>query len=107
MKKYVAIGILSVVIFSILTVSTAKIETPADGNDSFGFPGTFFIRFGGKGMNDLTKLSEIFYLNLLIDVVVALIIATLIRMVYVMLRKYWAQHYGSCSHTRSVIQHRK
>lgn len=93
MKKYVAFCILSIVIFLILTVSTAKIDTPSDGNDSFGFPLTFFIRFGGKRLNQLTQLSEIFYLNLLIDVVVALIIATLIWTVYVMLRKNRGRQY--------------
>lgn len=95
MKKYVAFCILSIVIFLILTVSTAKIDTPSDGNDSFGFPLTFLIRFGGKRLNPLTKFSEIFYLNLLMDVVVTLIIATLIWTVYVILRKNWEQQYHS------------
>ena len=47
MKKYLALCILTIIIFRALTISTAKIDTAFYGDDSYGFPLTYFIRFGG------------------------------------------------------------
>lgn len=87
MKKYFALCILTIIIFGTLTISTAKIETPFDGNDTYGFPLTFFIRLGGKRFPDPENWTEIFYLKLLVDIVVAFLLSIIVRTIYTKLRK--------------------
>lgn len=48
MKKLLIISVLTIVVFGAVTIYTAKIETPFDGNDTYGFPLTYFIRFSGE-----------------------------------------------------------
>lgn len=74
-----------------LTILTAKIETLFDGDDTYGFPLTFFNSLGGKRFPNQTNWSKVFYFNLLIDFIVALIIAIAIRALYVILKKNWRQ----------------
>jgi hypothetical protein len=71
MKKYLALGILTIILFGTLTISTAKIETPFDGNNTYGFPLTFLIRLGGKRFPNPENWTEIFYFKLLVDIAVA------------------------------------
>ncbi len=87
MNKYLAICILTIVTFLTLTISTAKTETAFDGNNSYGFPLTFFTSLGGKRFPTPTSGSELFYVNLLFDVTVAVIIAFLIWTIYTTTRK--------------------
>jgi hypothetical protein len=86
MKKYLALCILTIIVFGALTISTAKIETPFDGNDTYGFPLTFFIRFSGMCSPCPPNPTETFYLKLLGDVAVAFLIAIIIWTVYTKLR---------------------
>jgi hypothetical protein len=87
MKKPLVFCILTIVIFTSLTISTAKIETPFDGNDSYGFPLTFFIKLGGKRLPNPKNWTEIFYFNLLIDIIIAFLIAIIIGAIYTKSKK--------------------
>ena len=69
---------LTVVIFLILTFSTAEVETPFDGDDTYGFPLTFFIRFSGMCKPCPPNETETFYLKLLVDILFALLLAILV-----------------------------
>lgn len=48
MKRILSILGWTMLVFVVLTVLTAKIESPSDGNNTFGFPLTFFKEYGGK-----------------------------------------------------------
>lgn len=86
MKKYLALCILTIIVFGILIISTAKIETPFDGNDTFGFPLTFLIRLGGKHFSNSENLTEIFYFKLLVDIAFAFLLAIIVLKVYTKFR---------------------
>ena len=87
MKKYLALCILTIIIFGTLTISTAKIETPFDGNDTFGFPLTFLIRLGGKRFPNPENWTEIFYYKLIVDIAVAFLLAIIVWTVHTKSRK--------------------
>jgi hypothetical protein len=78
-KKLLIICALSIAIFIAMTISTAKLESAFDGNDTYGFPLTFFIRFSGMCEPCLPGApeSEIFYWRLLVDLLTAAIIPVL------------------------------
>ena len=79
MKKLIPVCILTIILFGILTIKTAKIEGPSDGDDLYGFPFTFFIRFSGNcdpcPPNPIE--TEIYFLQLLLDLLFAAIIPIL------------------------------
>lgn len=87
MKGFLALCILTIIIFATLTISTAKIETPVDGNDTYGFPLTFFIRFSGMCSPCPPNPTETSYWKLFVDIVAAFLIAVVILTVYTRLRK--------------------
>ena len=82
MKKYLALFILTILVFGTVTFSTAKIETPFDGNDTYGFPMTFFIRFSGMCSPCPPNATETFYLKLLVDILFAIVTAVIILTVF-------------------------
>lgn len=87
MKKYLTLGILTIIVFGVVTISSAKIETPFDGDDTYGFPLTFFIRFSGMCEPCPPNPTEIFYLKLLFDIIIAFLFAFLIWTTYIRLTK--------------------
>tara|TARA_R100000005_G_C4986819_1_gene194934 strand:- start:623 stop:895 length:273 start_codon:yes stop_codon:yes gene_type:complete len=48
MKNWIKILGLTFLIFILITLITMKIETPFDGNDTYGFPFTFHKTLGGR-----------------------------------------------------------
>jgi len=48
-----------------------KIETPFDGNDTYGFPLTFYIKWSGMCFKCPEKPTETYYEYLLIDIAIA------------------------------------
>jgi hypothetical protein len=87
MKKYLPLCILTIIIFGTLTISTAKIEQPTDGEDTYGFPLTFFIRHSLMCSPCAPNPTEIFYLELLVDIAVAFLLSIIIWIFYTKLRK--------------------
>jgi hypothetical protein len=71
MKKTISIGLLSILVFIILSLTTAKWETIVDGNDTVGFPMTFYIKFSNMCFDCPTKPTEFNYINLTIDLIFA------------------------------------
>lgn len=71
MKKAILISIISLVVFTILSLTTAKWETMVDGNDTVGFPMTFYTKFSGMCFDCPPKPYKINYLNLTVDVLFA------------------------------------
>jgi hypothetical protein len=63
--------ILSIILFFSLIFLTMRIETPFDGNDTLGFPFTFFIKYGGKSTHYHPYSTETYFGFLLVDLVVA------------------------------------
>jgi hypothetical protein len=72
MKKYWTLFTLTVIIFATITISTAKIETPSDGNDTYGFPLTFLEIYGGK--RDYYPDNDFSFLTFGFDILTTLII---------------------------------
>jgi ABC-type phosphate/phosphonate transport system permease subunit len=77
MRKLLIILVLTILIFGILTITTAKFESASDGNDTMGFPLTYFIGFGGKRFPYPPKPTETNYWKLLLDILFAAFIAIL------------------------------
>ena len=71
MKKSIFISLISLVVFTILSLSTAKWETRVDGNDTVVYPMTFYTKFSGMCFDCPPKPYEINYLNLTIDLLFA------------------------------------
>ena len=71
MKKAILISIISIVIFGILSLITAKWETVVDGHDTVGFPMTFYIKFSSMCFDCPPERYKINYLNLTVDLLIA------------------------------------
>lgn len=82
MRKLLIILALTVLIFGILTITTAKFESASDGNDTMGFPLTWFIEFGGKCDPCPPNPTETYYWKLLLDILFAAFIALLGRAIF-------------------------
>ncbi|OQP57264.1 hypothetical protein A3860_11965 [Niastella vici] len=74
-KILLIISVLTIVLFSYLTISTAEIRSGSDGEDTYGYPLTFFIRFSGECDPCLPDApeTEINFLKLLLDLLFAAI----------------------------------
>ena len=72
MKKVLLISMLSLATFVTATLATAKIETPFDGDDTYGYPFTFFVRFSGMCNRCPPNPTEIKFTALLIDLALAI-----------------------------------
>jgi hypothetical protein len=77
-KNILFIFLISVIVFCIATLLTIKNETPIDGNDTYGFPFTFFTEYGGKRVdyNGLVSYFQIEYL--VVDYIIIVIIVFLL-----------------------------
>jgi len=71
MKKALLFLGLTTFVFVAITLSTSKIETPFDGDDTYGFPVTYFIRFSGMCDPCPPNPTETYYLKLLVDILFA------------------------------------
>jgi hypothetical protein len=75
-KLFIILG-LTVLVFAVLTITTAKSESAADGDDTMGFPLTWYINVGGKRDFYPPNSIEIYYWKLLLDILFAACIALL------------------------------
>ncbi|CAM3736656.1 hypothetical protein MUGA111182_06285 [Mucilaginibacter galii] len=82
MKRFSTICLLTVAFFGVITLLTAKVETPFDGDDTYGFPLTFFKKFGGMTFPHPSVESETYYLPLFVDVLVTFVLAFVIGKIY-------------------------
>jgi hypothetical protein len=73
MKKYIALCVLTIIVFGTLTLLTAKIETAFDGNDNYGFPFEFYKIYGGK--RTYYPPNEFSIIKLTIDIIIAAFIS--------------------------------
>jgi hypothetical protein len=71
MKKAILISLISLVVFTIISLSTAKWETVVDGNDSVGYPMTFYTKFSGMCFDCPPEPYKINYLKLTVDLLFA------------------------------------
>ncbi|AEV97753.1 hypothetical protein A4D02_16085 [Niastella koreensis] len=72
MRKLLIILVLTFLIFIILNYSTAKFEGAVDGEDTMGFPLTYFRRFAyGEVVVPPPIPTETFYWKLLFDILFA------------------------------------
>jgi len=73
------LSVLTIVLFSYLTISTAEIGSGSDGDDTYGYPLTFLTRF--SGMCDPcppdAPETEIHFFQLLLDLLFAAIFPVL------------------------------
>lgn len=88
MKNILLICLLTVIIFTVLTFSTASLQRQVDGNDSYGFPAAFYILYSEMvypaPAEDMTRFV---FLNLVLDVAVAFLIALSIYGIYQKMKK--------------------
>jgi hypothetical protein len=85
LKKYLTLCILTIIIFTVLTILTAKIQIPSDGNDSYGFPFEFYKIYGGK--RDYYPPNEFSIIKMTIDIIVAGFISSFIILVFKKVRQ--------------------
>jgi hypothetical protein len=74
MRRFVIILVLTIVAFGLINLTTAKIERHFDGNDTYGYPLTFYTKLGGKCQPCPDSLSQTNYLNLLVDLSFGLVV---------------------------------
>jgi hypothetical protein len=70
MKNWIQILILTIILFIFFTLVTMKIETPFDGNDAYGFPFTFHIKWSGMCNKCPENETETNYLYFIIDFII-------------------------------------
>ena len=71
MKTPIKFISLTILIFILVTLITMKIETPFDGNDTYGFPFTFHIKWSGMCEPCPENPTETYIGYLLIDILIA------------------------------------
>lgn len=71
MKNVIQILILTIIVFVVITFVTMKIETPFDGNDTYGFPFTFHKKWSGMCFECPENPTETYYGYFLIDLIIA------------------------------------
>ena len=77
MRKLLLILALTVLVFGVLTITTAKFEGAFDGDDIMGFPLIWFRSFGGEHYPIPHNPTETYYWKLLVDILFAAFIALL------------------------------
>lgn len=88
MRKFIFISLLTIGVFVTLTFSTASLQRKVDGNDMFGFPVAFYVRFSEMvSPNPTAEMYRFSYTNLLFDIAIAYIITILISLIYKKLKK--------------------
>lgn len=80
MKKIIPILGWTALVFFGLTILTASIEAPSDGNNSFGFPFTFYRVYGGK--RTYYHPDDFSALTLLLDVFAAGLIFWIVKRIF-------------------------
>lgn len=85
MKRILSIIGWTTLLFVVLTILTLKIESPSDGNDTFGFPFTFYKIFGGK--RTYYSPNDFFILFLLLDIFTAYVIVLISRTLFAKLKR--------------------
>ena len=89
MKSIKRISILMVLLFAVVVILTAKIETPVDGNDVYGFPSTFLTIYGDRLAENGFKTSSFNFLHLIIDLFLVTIAALVIeRVIAAIIKKF-------------------
>ena len=84
MRRILFIAGFSVLLFVVLTCVTASIETPSDGNDTFGFPFRFYKIYGGK--RSFYPPNEFSVVMMLLDVVIATLVVWIGNVTFIKLR---------------------
>ncbi len=74
-KRVFKVFILLLSVFFIITVLSEKAESMNDGNDTYGFPFTFYTYLGGKRIPEPPSREIYNYMNLLIDIAFASLVA--------------------------------
>jgi len=68
MKRVFRTSILIIILFAVITILTAKIERPFDGNNSYGFPVVFLTEYSLMVLDlDQVTPPSFNFLNLLLD----------------------------------------
>ncbi|RQO66096.1 hypothetical protein DBR43_28070 [Pedobacter sp. KBW06] len=84
LKKNLIVFGLAMILFAGMTLFTAKIETPFDGNNTFGFPFLFFKEYGGK--RTYYPPNEFSILNLLLDILCSVLTILIIRTAFLKIK---------------------
>ncbi|MBI1307352.1 MAG: hypothetical protein GC181_12180 [Bacteroidetes bacterium] len=72
MKKVLTTFLVSIILFALITWFTMKIETPVDGEDTFGFPFIFHVNHSPMCSPCPDEMSETFYGKLILDILFCL-----------------------------------
>jgi hypothetical protein len=93
MRKTIWISLLTVSVFTVLTLSTASLHRQVDGNDAYGFPARFYILYSEMVYPaPASEMTRFIFLNLVIDIVFAFIITMLIFGIYKKLKKMFIRN---------------
>lgn len=78
--RIVVFLLLTVLIFGLNTVLTQSIEYPADGDNTYGYPFMFYIKYSGMcaPTPECSNQSDFFIWNLIGDVLFAAVIALMV-----------------------------
>lgn len=86
MKRTITIFGLTALIFISLTLSTASIRTPVDGDDTYGFPLAFFVRFSDMCAPCPPNPTETYYWSLIVDVLFAAMLSVISLIIFLKLK---------------------
>jgi len=86
MKRAITIFGLTAVIFISLTLSTASIRTPLDGEDTYGFSLAFFVRSSCMYAPCPPSLTETYYWKLIVDILFAAMLSFISLILFLKLK---------------------
>jgi hypothetical protein len=80
-SKFIRITGLFIILFSVISLGTAKFESAWCGNNTIGFPFTFYKYLGGDFLIEPVTRTYFTVGNLLLDILFALLLSGLIDFV--------------------------
>lgn len=80
MKNILIVSGWTIGLFVGLTLLTAEIGAPSDGNNTFGFPLTFFKEYGGR--RTYYPPNEFSVLNVVLDLLGVFLVVLIVRTVF-------------------------
>lgn len=79
MKRVFRTSIPTILLFAVITILTAKIEHPMDGNNVYGFPLAFYTEYSMEAR--VMTPPDFNFLNLLIDLAPVIVLSIVTELV--------------------------
>ncbi len=87
MKNSIRILIIFLILFLIITLVTSNFNRSSCGNDTVGFPFTFYTYYGGKMSVEPASREQFNFAFLFFDISIVLIVSILVNSLFLKRRK--------------------